>query len=419
MSERIRAQRQKAGTSKSTNPSLTSPTSPSLANLTRGFSLPAERILAKKVDRESSNPQALPSDGETLAEEASLQQPLSHDISRISLRPQARLTSNLEVQRFGDKDAELLTAAQVSSAKAYYASRSKQYTPEIITQIQQTVGSTPTGAIDDETIQAVAKWQQEHPPLKVDGKAGPRTLPAAFPTGLATTDATDEYVGEAKQVQADWAKLKTTNERADALLTVVNKQLTAAGVPACNKAIKDLGADAGQFDFVTWTLDLGKEAFSQASLTDEAAADIADTVYHESRHAEQWYMMAQMLAGKGKSAKAIAKEMDIPPNIASSAVNNPLKSGSMEALIAEGWYESVYGAKADYRDRVLTDLDTKQKALDKAKEQHDKSPTDANQAKLDKAQKQYDIAYEKYRDLPEEADAWRVGGAVTDAYLKK
>ncbi|MDZ8052277.1 MAG: hypothetical protein RMX68_029975 [Aulosira sp. ZfuVER01] len=419
MSERIKIQRQKAGTSKYTNPSLTSPTTPSLANPTRGFGFSADRILTKKGNGDSSNFPALPSASELSSEDALLQQPLVHDISRISLRPQAKLTSNFEVQRFEDKDAELLTAAQVSSAKAYYASRSKQYTPEIITQIQQTVGSTPTGAIDDETIQAVAKWQQEHPPLKIDGKAGPRTLPAAFPTGLATTDATNEYVGEAKQVQADWAKLKTTNERADALLAAVNKQLQAAGVPVCNKAIKDLGTDAGQFDFPTWTLDLGKEAFSQASLTDEAAADIADTVYHEARHAEQWYMMARMLAGKGKSAKAIAKEMGIPPNIASSAFSNPLKSGSMEALIAEGWYESVYGAKADYRDRVLTDLDTKQKALDKAQEQYDKSPTDANKAKLDKAQQQYDITYDKYRDLPEEADAWRVGGAVTDAYLKK
>jgi hypothetical protein len=317
-----------------------------------------------------------------------------------------------------DAVVEPLTKAEVQTAKAFYLIHKRRYSATIIKQIQTEVSTEPTGSIDDETIQAVAKFQQANPPLKVDGQAGPRTLPAAFPDGLAKTTSIDTYVGEAKQVEADWVKLNTTNERADALLKSVNTQLKAANVPICNKSVKDLGPAFGQLDFATWTLELGQEAFSQPTVTKEQAADIADTVYHEARHAEQWYRMAQFLAGKKKTAKQIATEMGILANIAKEAHDHPIKAGSMEAVIAEGWYESVYGAKADYRDRVLTDVLAKATAAKKAQAQFDKSPTPANQKKLDLANEKFRKAHQKYKDLPEEADAGRVGGAVEDAYKK-
>ena len=47
-----------------------------------------------------------------------------------------------------------------------------------------------------------------------------------------------------------------------------------------------LGAAAGQLDFPTWTLNLGTAAFSAASVTDATAGAMANTVYHETRHAE-------------------------------------------------------------------------------------------------------------------------------------
>jgi len=109
---------------------------------------------------------------------------------------------------------------------------------------------------------------------------------------------------------------------------------------------------------------------------------MADTVYHEARHAEQWYRMAQMRAGQGRTAAQIATEMGIPARIAAVAAGAPLARGSMDALIADGWYQSVYGSGSAHRERVL-------------------GPTGT---------------YDEYMNLPEESDAWRVGGAVTEAY---
>lgn len=318
----------------------------------------------------------------------------------------------------GEKTGGPLSDAEVTTARNWYVAHRAKYTTDIIKKIQEQVGSEQIGSIDTATIQGVAKFQQANPPLWVDGIAGPRTMPAAFPVGLAKQSEVEGFVKEAKQVQADWAKLKTGAERAKALADAVNKHLAAAGVPACKDVVKDLGNDSGQFDFTTWSLFLGQGPFSKATITDEEAADIADTVFHESRHSEQWFMMAQMLAGKGLKAGVIATTMSIPANIATAAAANPIKKGTTEAIQAEGWYDSVYGSNADYRNKVLDNVEATDNARKKAAEEYKKNTTPANKAKLEAATGKFDEAYKRYKELPEEADAWRVGGQVTAAYLK-
>ena len=327
-----------------------------------------------------------------------------------------------EELRAGEKASAPLTQAQVNDAKAWYSSRRKQYTPDIIKQIQEKVATEPDGLIGPLTIQAVAKWQQDIPSLTVDGKAGPRTLPAMFPTGLAQKSAINQFVGAAKKAEADWANLKTSNERADALLKPVNQQLIAAGVPACQKNIKDI-VSKGQFDPRTWTIILSQRDLQKPTLTHEEAEDIAETVYHEARHAEQNHMMARMMAGKGKSSEEIQIQLQIPPNIASDAASKPLKPGSMEALIAEGWYESKYGSQAAYRVQVLKQAKAKKEELkvNEAEDEFNKNPTAANKAKKEAVRKQFEATpeFKRYQDLPEEADAWRVGEEFKDAYLQE
>ncbi len=319
------------------------------------------------------------------------------------------------VQRQLAGGAALLTPAQVGIARSWYAGHRSQYTPAIITQIQQAVGATATGRMDDATVQAIAGWQQSQggtPPLAVDGIAGPRTLPALFAGGLARGGEMDQFVTAAKQVQTDWATLATAQARADTLMVAVNARLTAAGVPNCVGVLRNLGPAAGQLDFTTWQIDLGQVPFSAATITDDAAADITSTVYHEARHAEQWFRMAQMRAGQGQTAAQITTTMQIPATISAQAVANPLARGSMEALIAEGWYESVYGGRSAHRERVLTEVLSSKTALDNAQTAFDTSPTPAHQTRLTAARQRFDRAYQRYVDLPEEADAHRVGNAA-------
>ncbi len=52
-------------------------------------------------------------------------------------------------------------------------------------------------------------------------------------------------------------------------------------------------------------MNIGIEAMEDEQLTRDEAADIVDTIFHEARHAEQWYRMAQMRAGRGRTAAQI------------------------------------------------------------------------------------------------------------------
>ena len=90
----------------------------------------------------------------------------------------------------------------------------------------------------------------------------------------------------------------------------------------------------------------------------------------------------------------------------------------MDALIAHGWNESVYGARADHREKVLKELAASGKAQEKAQAANDKHPSDANQKKLDAANARRAKALEAYYDLPEENDANRIGARVTKSYLE-
>jgi hypothetical protein len=341
-----------------------------------------------------------------------------------------------------------LAPAQVSAAISFYKNQPSRYTPSIMSEIQKQVGAEPTGEADEDTAQKVAVFQEKNPPLKVDGMAGPRTLPTAFPFGLRTKKSTDAFITKAKVVQTEWVKLATADERAKALIAAVNEQLVAAGVPPVKREFQNVPGEFGHFSFETWTMTLGEPEFAKDDASEKERREASTTVYHEARHAEQWFMMARLLAGEGLSAKAISKRMGIPEDdIAKKAKDKPLAKGSMDALIAQGWFDSVYGVNAAKRNATLakhTELakqqEAKQKVLDQKKEDVKKktealakaqaevalNPSAANvkkeqeaRAALDRAQRaetaaqrDFDSANERLGkaseavlDLPEEVDA--------------
>ena len=93
----------------------------------------------------------------------------------------------------------------------------------------------------------------------------------------------------------------------------------------------------------------------------------------------------------------------------------------MESLIAEGWYESKYGSQAAYRAQVLKEVRAKKEELkvNEAEDEFNKNPTAANKVKKEAIRKQFEATpeFKRYQDLPEEADAQRVGEDFKDAYL--
>ena len=141
-------------------------------------------------------------------------------------------------------------------------------------------------------------------------------------TGLAQGGQVKAYVAGVKQAKGTWATLKTPAARAQMLGKIANDRLQAAGVFSVAIRIDPTLSPqtSGQFDFTTWSIALNGGLVNQAALTDAQLKSVAGTIYHEARHAEQWFRIARWLAGQGKKAGDIATEMQIAPAAAKAAV---------------------------------------------------------------------------------------------------
>jgi len=363
-------------------------------------------------------------------------QPFVHPSSLVHPTPAdvldlQRLTGNRSVQRLlvlRDPNTTvlapptpLLSNAQVVRAISFYRSQPARYTPDIIKQIQAAVGTVPTGTITEVDVQAVAKKQTElnvnaRPALKVDGMAGPRTLPSIFKIGLAKDDTLSSYTTESAKLWKD--KTKTEPEIAKQLVdTLLNDRLAALDAPPVKfKIVHDLG-DRGVFSPKDWELQLDDLQFQPGPKHD--LKQTTSTIYHEGRHAEQNFKVAQMLAGKKRTVDQIIVETGINPDVAKKAVLKPLARGAMEAVIAEGWHDSLNSAAGREKEgRVSAELDAATKAREKAQKDFDADPSPANRAKLDQAKARRAKAVAEHDDLPHEFDAERLETRVEQEFDK-
>ncbi len=81
----------------------------------------------------------------------------------------------------------------------------------------------------------------------------------------------------------------------------------------------------------------------------------------------------------------------------------------MEVVIAQGWWDSVYGSGSAHREAVLAEIDRAATARRLAADLHAANPTAATQAALDRADARFQRAFAAYQNLPEENDAWATG----------
>jgi hypothetical protein len=263
--------------------------------------------------------------------------------------------------------ASSLLPDQTARARRFYRSQPKLYTPEILRQIQEAVGAEPTGTVTDELVAAVARFQagvrgqgSEHPAnrLAVDGMAGPRTLPVLFPTGLAAAEAMDEYTRDLVAFRG--AMGEHDEELRRRLIGVaVGRRLTKLGIPVPAIVL----GDENSFDEQEWVITYRRAGVKRIDVDEDEGMQLLLTgSYHEIRHCEQSFRTVQMLAGEGRTAAEIAEIMGMNPRnepghrterVIAAAVAAPLAPGSMDALIAKGWFESVHGTGKAHRDRVL------------------------------------------------------------------
>jgi hypothetical protein len=187
-------------------------------------------------------------------------------------------------------------------------------------------------------------------------------------TGLGAKVAITRFLQAARDVKKNWTALGTASKRAKALGKAANEELKKAGVPVCRIRVKRLGPNtAGELSFSRWRLDLDRSLFRKRTVSEEKLIEAATTVYHEARHAEQWFRMAQLLAARRKSTGYIKRKMSIPYRIARAAKRSPLPSTSPQRAAAGQWYKSVYGTKARHRSRVYSAMSKATKKVKRLK----------------------------------------------------
>ena len=254
-------------------------------------------------------------------------------------------------------------------------------------------------------------------------------------TGIGANFAVDQYAGVAQKLRENWARL-TPYSRAQMLVTAVNFELAHVDVPSTTFELSDKLPPLNSGEFVAnekdWTFLLNKAMFTDPSPDSidqqgEGSPGLAQTVYHEGRHAEQWFRMARLKAGSKWKAKVIADWLSIPVPIAKEAVRHPLKGDGPEAREAEAWIASISGGAGEKNAKAEQGADEPQRKLLAAKAALEKVEADPDASEADKKkatalvdlwQKRFDEARAAYLKVPQEADAWKVGGRAESALGK-
>lgn len=313
-----------------------------------------------------------------------------------------------------------LAEAQVRDAIAWYRAQPARYPPDIINQIQTEVGTTPTGRMAAVDVQAVARRQEalnvpDEPRLKVDGKAGPRTLPSIFKFGLSEDRSVADYTRNARSLWDNRGGRSEQDVAREIANSLINKRLDELRIPRLDfQIVNDLGS-RGVFNSGDWKLSLDTLQFQPGKFHD--VRDTTATIYHEARHAEQSFRIGQLLARQPKNAAQINAITGLKLEIAQVAVDRKADLTPMQALIAQGWFDSEFSAAGrDLQARNNNELRAAFRARERACDAFKRAPTAENRAILDRARARFSRAVEVHDDLPHEFDAERLEAKVKRSF---
>lgn len=219
-----------------------------------------------------------------------------------------------------------------------------------------------------------------------------------------------QFVTTSWKLAGTWSTLAPP-ERMNRLLNAVNDIFRSIQIPTFTASMgRSLGGANAQLDFQSWSIQMDPAVMSNPNADLSVVGDLAITMYHESRHGEQWYRVAQAVAAGicvpggigtghthyGVTAHDIATALYIPTRIAQDAEQKKRFFPQIMRQEVTGWFDSIYGAQSAHRGHVLGNIGTN---------------------------------YGAYRNLPEELDAhkqeqairalWkaRIGAVATDEAL--
>lgn len=244
--------------------------------------------------------------------------------------------------------------------------------------------------------------------------------------GLKDKAHTAQFAGEMKALEGSWSAMNPA-ARADAVAARINARLRDIGVPEVKVTTAPLGnLDGGKFKFASWSMVINEQMLAAPQLPMGQSADLTSTVYHEARHAEQWYLIARIMAEDGVPPGETSAETMIPLAICEAAASEPALSDA-QADMATSFYDSVYGKHSHHRDKVLADLGRFGRLMPEAERVYRASMADPGVSNEEKREKTdalvrlrqlADENHQAYRGLPEEKDAFEVGDAAGQAYRR-
>jgi len=281
----------------------------------------------------------------------------------------------------------------------------------------------------------------------------------------------DAFADDMAKLQQEWPHLKGP-ERLARLQGMVDARAASAGFPPpVVISPKGLGGYSGVLRFTSWEIAINPSLVQNERLSPEQAAGLGDTLYHETRHAEQWSLVARRRAGEGLAADQICNELYVPEEVATDAATRPLVASDSRRPCADALHKSIYGEGRIARNTTINNLEKHGTAYALANEDYERAidqenrlmsqflrqeqsytackerkppPTEAelyaltkqrndSAAKLrtaqlrsaecrktaDAARQTYSKTYTDYRSLPEEADAWDSGGRTSTAIMAR
>jgi hypothetical protein len=220
----------------------------------------------------------------------------------------------------------------------------------------------------------------------------------------------DQSIRDFESLRLVWSS-KSVSARLAMIKTVANRSLNSSGVPGVKRVVSKKLPKGTQatFNFKTWEMEVSEDLLKSKRLTktdmigsnlsapnevgDTQNRGLANIIYHEERHAEQFFSIAKLLAMSGKSAKDISREMSIPIDIANQAVTDIVKNplSQEEQVQANALYQNIYGSGNVRRNTILNKIASGTYTLED---------------------------YKLYRSLVEEADAFTTGDMLQDRYQK-
>jgi hypothetical protein len=238
--------------------------------------------------------------------------------------------------------------------------------------------------------------------------------------GLANPEAMREMARSGVSLKERWASLAGPKARLDALVELANERLRAAGIPEIRVSgfVKD-GKGQGAFGRADWSLELDMNMLMKEAMPDE----MIELVYHETRHAEQAFQVARLRSATmsvEEMAKPVAQGgLGIKREMAEVAARSPLKAESAEGRLAEQWAESLSGkVGAPARAKIYAQMDAARDAWRLAlEEKAGKSGAElaAQEKRIDQLWENYMAEMSRYKQLPEEADAYAIQAKFREA----